>query len=173
MENYRTKLSKITTFIFDFDGVLSDTKIYVLPDGDQVRATSAKDGYAIQYALRKGYRVAIISGGMSETMRLRYKNFPGIEIYLHVRDKVEKLHEYMQLHHLTKEEILVMGDDIPDYPILQMAGIKCCPSDAVEEIKAIAEYISYQKGGNGCVRDVIEQTLKAQNQWFDENAHIW
>ena len=106
MEHLKEKLEKITTFIFDFDGVLSDGKIYVLPDGDQIRATSVKDGYAIQYALKKGYRVAIISGGFSETMRLRYKTFPGMDIFLSVPDKVRKLQEYMSEHGITNEQIL-------------------------------------------------------------------
>lgn len=173
MDNYRQKLANITTFIFDFDGVLSDGKVYVFPDGDQIRATSVKDGYAIQYALKKGYRVAIISGGYSETMKLRYKTFPGMDIFLSVPDKVAKLTDYMAENQITKEQILIMGDDIPDYKMLQMAGIKCCPADAAEEIKGTADYISFQNGGCGCVRDVIEQTLKAQGKWFDADACIW
>ena len=173
MENYRQKLSKITTFIFDFDGVLSDATIYVLPDGDMIRGTNAKDGYAIQYALKKGFRVAIISGGFSETMRLRYRTFPKMDIYLKVPDKVAKLTEYMEENHLTQDEIMIMGDDIPDYKIMQRAGIKCCPADAATEIKEIADYISFQPGGHGCVRDVIEQTMKAQGKWFDADACIW
>lgn len=173
MENYRQKLSKITTFIFDFDGVLSDGRIYVFPDGDQIRATNAKDGYAIQYAVKKGYHVAIISGGYSETMRQRFKTFPPMDIFLSVPDKVQKLQEYMAQYQLTKEQIMIMGDDIPDYKMMQMAGVKCCPADAAEEIKGIADYISFQNGGCGCVRDVIEQTLKAQGKWFEADACIW
>jgi 3-deoxy-D-manno-octulosonate 8-phosphate phosphatase (KDO 8-P phosphatase) len=173
MNNYREKLNKITTFIFDFDGVLSDGKIYVLPDGDQVRATSVKDGYAIQYALRQGYRIAIISGGVSETMRLRYQYFPQIEIFLKVRDKVEVFQQYLSKNNIKKEEVLCMGDDIPDYKLMQLCGIKCCPADAVQEIKEISDYISFQGGGQGCVRDVIEQTLRVQGKWFGEEACLW
>lgn len=173
MSNYREKLHKITTFIFDFDGVLSDGKVYVLPDGDQIRATDVKDGYAMQYALRSGYRVAIISGGYSETMRLRYKNFPGMEIYLKVSDKVKVFQEYIQKHNIDTEEIMYMGDDIPDYELMKLVGIKCCPEDAAEEIKQIVDYISFKKGGSGCARDVIEQTLKAQGKWMGKDAHIW
>lgn len=173
MENYRKKLSEITTFIFDFDGVLSDGKIYVLPDGDQLRATGVKDGYALQYALRKGYRIAIISGGISESMRLRYQHFKGMEIYLRVHDKVELLKEYMEKHQISGDEILIMGDDIPDYKMMQFAAIKCCPADAAEEIKSIADYISFKGAGDGCARDVIEQTLKAQGKWFQEDACVW
>lgn len=173
MENYRQKLKNITTFVFDFDGVLSDGSILVLPDGDQLRATNAKDGYALQYALRKGYNVAIISGGYSESMRLRYKNFPKMDIYLKVSDKVERLNAYMAEKGLTKEQLLIMGDDIPDSKMMQMGAVKCCPADAAEEIKAIADYISFQNGGHGAVRDVIEQTIKAQGRWLEDDACLW
>ena len=173
MEKFNEKLQKITTFIFDFDGVLSDGKILILPDGDQLRSTNAKDGYAIQYALRKGYNVAIISGGYSETMRLRYKNFPNIDIYLKVPDKVAKLKEYMAEKSLTSEQLLIMGDDIPDIKMMQMAALKCAPADAAEEVKEISDYVSYHNGGNGAVRDVIEQTLKAQNRWLEDDACLW
>ncbi|MBO6051228.1 MAG: HAD hydrolase family protein [Bacteroidales bacterium] len=173
MNDYRDKLKNITTFIFDFDGVLSDGKIWVLPDGDQLRATGVKDGYALQYALRKGYRVAVISGGYSESMRLRYKNFPGMEIFLQVRNKVKVYNEYLDKYGLSREEVMMMGDDIPDYEIMQLSGLKCCPADAAEEIKAIADYVSVKKGGEGAARDVIEQTLKAQGRWFEKDACIW
>lgn len=173
MDNYRQKLKGITTFIFDFDGVLSDGRIWVLTNGDQIRATGAKDGYALQYALRKGFRVAIISGGYSETMKLRYQNFPGMDIFLKVSDKVELLTEYMAQHDLKQEQLLIMGDDIPDMKMMQMGSVKCCPADACEEVKSIADYISYQKGGRGAVRDVIEQTLKAQSRWMEDDACIW
>lgn len=173
MEQYKDKLKKITTFIFDFDGVLSDGKILIMPDGDQLRSTNVKDGYAIQYALRKGYNVAIISGGYSETMHLRYKNFPNIDIYLKVPDKVAKLEEYMAEKSLTSEQLLIMGDDIPDIKMMKMAALKCAPADAAEEVKAISDYVSFQNGGNGAVRDVIEQTLKAQNRWLEDDACLW
>ncbi|MCQ2270380.1 MAG: HAD hydrolase family protein [Bacteroidales bacterium] len=173
MKNFREKLKDITTFIFDFDGVLSDGKIWVLPDGEQIRATGVKDGYALQYALKKGYRVAIISGGISESMRLRYKNFPGMEIYLSVHDKTKVFEEYMAKHGITEKEILMMGDDIPDYEIMRRCAIKCCPADASQEIKDIVDYISFQNGGQGAARDVIEQTLKAQGRWFEADACIW
>ena len=173
MKNYREKLHRITTFIFDFDGVLSDGKVYTMSDGEQVRATDVKDGYALQYALQNGYRVAIISGGYSETMRIRYRTFPSMDIFLEVSDKIVVLNEYMTKNQLTSEEILYMGDDIPDCRPMEVVGVKCCPADAVEEIKTMADYISHKAGGNGCVRDVIEQTLKAQGKWMGKDAHIW
>ena len=173
MYNYRENLPKITTFVFDFDGVLSDGKIWVLPDGEQIRATHVKDGYAMQYALRKGYRIAIISGGISESMRLRYLNFKGIEVFLRVSDKVEVFNAYIKEHNISPEEVLFMGDDIPDCELMKLCGVKCCPADACTEIKALAEYISFANGGYGAVRDVIEQTLRAQNKWMEDDACIW
>ena len=173
MKNYKEKLHKIKAFVFDFDGVLSDGRIYVTADGEQVRATNAKDGYALQYALKKGYKVVVISGGYAESMRLRYKNFPGMEIHLAVKDKVEVFKEYLKVNNLKPEETLVMGDDIPDYPMMELAGVKCCPSDAVAEIQQFADYISIKGGGDGAVRDVIEQTLRLHGKWFESDAHIW
>ncbi|MDR2971888.1 MAG: HAD hydrolase family protein [Bacteroidales bacterium] len=173
MHNYREKLQRITTFILDFDGVLSDGKIWVLPDGEQMRATNVKDGYAMQYALRKGYRIAIISGGIGDSMRLRYQNFKGIEVFLKVSDKVAVFQEYIDKYNLNREEVLYMGDDIPDYELMKICGLKCCPADACTEIKEIADYISFAVGGQGCVRDVIEQTLRAQNRWMENDACIW
>jgi 3-deoxy-D-manno-octulosonate 8-phosphate phosphatase (KDO 8-P phosphatase) len=167
------KFQPITTFIFDFDGVLSDGKIYVQHDGEQVRATSVKDGYALQYALRKGYRIAVISGGYAESMKLRYKDFPGMEMFLKTHDKVKMFHEYLNLHKLTPEEVLVMGDDIPDYKMMQLAGMKCCPSDAATEIKGIADYVSPYPGGGGAARDVIERVLRLHGKWFEEDACLW
>lgn len=173
MTNYKEKLHKVKAFVFDFDGVLSDGKIYTQQDGEMVRATNAKDGYALQYALKKGYKVAIISGGFGDSMRLRYRNFPAMDIFLHVSNKIELFHQYLHDNELESENVLVMGDDIPDYQIMKLAGVKCCPADAVEEIKGIADYISFQAGGCGCVRDVIEQTLKLQGRWFEEDACVW
>jgi len=173
MRNYREKLKKINTFIFDFDGVLSDGKVYVMGDGEQVRATNTKDGYALQYALRKGYRVAVISGGYAESMKERYKNFIGMDIFLKVSNKVDVFNQYMAEKGFDPNEVLYMGDDIPDYKLMLLVGVKCCPADACEEIKSVSDYISYQVGGSGAVRDVIEQTLKAQGRWFEEDACIW
>lgn len=173
MINYREKLSEITTFIFDFDGVLSDGKIWVMPNGEQVRATNVKDGYAMQYALKKGYNVAIISGGTGDSMRLRYQTFKGIDIFLGVSNKLEKLKEYCKIKNIDPQSIAYTGDDIPDIEIMQHCGLKCCPADACTEIKETSHYISHCNGGNGCVRDIIEQTLKRQGKWLESDAHIW
>ncbi len=173
MKDLTERLQSINTFVLDFDGVLSDGKVYVQSDGEQVRATNVKDGYALHYALSNGYRVAVISGGYAQSMRKRYEEFHGMEIHLRVRDKVGKLNEYMAENGLTVEQVLVVGDDIPDYPIMQMAGLSCCPNDAAEEIKAVADYVSPKNGGNGAVRDIVEMVLKAQGKWFGKDAFVW
>ncbi|MDR1878257.1 MAG: 3-deoxy-D-manno-octulosonate 8-phosphate phosphatase [Bacteroidales bacterium] len=173
MKNYKEKLKDITTFVFDFDGVLSSGKVIVLPDGDQLRMTDVKDGYAIHYALKRSYRICIISGGYSESMRLRYQDFSGMDVYLKVSDKVGVFSEYITRHDIKAEEVLYMGDDIPDYEVMQLVGLRTCPADAAIEIQHISHYISHCKGGEGCVRDVIEQTLRSQNQWFQQDACIW
>lgn len=173
MANYKEKLHHIKAFVFDFDGVLSDGKVYTASNGEMVRATSTKDGYALQYALKKGYRIAIISGGFGEGMQQRFRGMPQMDIFLHVSNKIELFTKYLNDNNLKPENVLVMGDDIPDYQMMSMAGVKCCPADAAEEIKHIADYISFQSGGCGCVRDVIEQTLRLQGRWFENDACIW
>ena len=135
MINYKEKLHQIKAFVFDFDGVLSDGMIYTQSDGEMVRGTNAKDGYALQYALKKGYKVAIISGGFGDSMRQRYRSFPAMDIFLHVSDKIELFNQYLADNGFSPENVLVMGDDIPDYQIMKLAGVKCCPADAAEEIK--------------------------------------
>ena len=173
MKNYKEKLAHITTFIFDFDGVLSDGKVLVTSSGDQLRVTDTKDGYAIQYALKQGFNICILSGGYSESMILRYKGFPKMDIFLQCENKIIKFQEYMKEKNLQKENIVYVGDDIPDYEVMQMAGLKACPADAATEILETADYISHRNGGNGCVRDIIEQTLRAQNKWLKDGAFHW
>ena len=173
MKNYKEKLKNITTFVFDFDGVLSTGKIIVTPDGDQLRMTDVKDGYAMQYALKQGYRICIISGGYSESMRLRYQGFTQMDISLNVPDKTVVFSKYLEDNDINPKQVVYMGDDIPDYEVMQLAGLKTCPADATIEIQQTSHYISHCKGGEGCVRDIIEQTLRSQNKWFRENACIW
>jgi len=161
MKNYKEKLQNIRAFILDFDGVLSNGMVYVTADGEQVRATNVKDGYALHYALKKGYKVAVISGGYAESMKLRFREFHGMEFFLHVSDKIKVFNEYLATNNLKPEEVLVMG------------GVKCCPADAAIEIQQLADYISLRNGGEGAVRDVIEQTMRLQGTWFAFDAHIW
>ncbi len=173
MKNYRQLLHEITTFIFDYDGVLTDGTVYLLGNGDALRTAHVKDGYALQYAMKKGYRIAIISGAFSESVQKRFESLKVSDVFLGVERKLEVYEKYCQTHNLQPEQILYMGDDIPDLEVMQQVGIATCPSDAAEEIKAVSKYISHQPGGRGCVRDVIEQVLKVQGKWMNEEAYGW
>ncbi len=172
-KSYKEYLQHITTFIFDVDGVLTDGTVFVNTDGELLRTMNIKDGYALKTAVQQGYNVCIISGGKNEGVRQRLKNLGIPDIYLGAHHKVEQLNEYFAGKNIKAENVLYMGDDIPDMPVMQIIGLPTCPQDAVAEIKEISKYISYKKGGKGCVRDVIEQVLKVQGKWitsFDAEA---
>jgi len=173
MSNYKEKLNTITTFIFDYDGVLTDGKVLVINENEQLRTSNVKDGYALQYAVKKGYRICIISGGNSDSMTQRMASLGITDVFLGIQNKIETYHNYLSTHHLEKSEVLYMGDDIPDFEIMQNVGVATCPADAAIEIKAIADYISDTKGGDGCVRDIIEQVLRLHDNWFHKEAFHW
>jgi len=173
MSNYKEKLLKINTFIFDYDGVLTDGTVIILSNGDALRTANVKDGYALQLAKKKNFRVAIISGGYSESMLRRFESLKIDDVFLGVDKKIETYDEYLQKHNLLDENVLYMGDDIPDLEIMMRAGVPTCPSDAAEEIKLKATYISHLAGGKGCARDVIEQVLKVQGLWLNDDAYHW
>ncbi|MEO6731121.1 MAG: HAD hydrolase-like protein [Ferruginibacter sp.] len=156
---------QIKTFIFDVDGVLATDILIILQGGDMARNMNSKDGYALQLAVKKGYGVAIISGGTSEPVRQRLERLGIQHVYLGIHDKKEKMLEYVEHNNLNLHEILYMGDDIPDYIVMKMVGLPCCPADAVNEIKQISKYISPITGGKGCGRDVIEKVLKLNGDW--------
>ena len=164
-KNYKEYLEHITTFIFDVDGVLTDGTITITTSGEMLRKMNIKDGYALRTAIDKGFKVCVISGGSNEGVRLRLQGLGVTDIYLGAHDKAQQLDEYLDIYNIKAENVLFMGDDIPDYPVMQMVGLPCCPQDAVQEIKAISKYISHKKGGKGAVRDVIEQVLKVQDKW--------
>ncbi len=161
----------ITTFVFDIDGVLTDGTLLVFDNGEQVRRMNIKDGYALRLAVKKGYRVAVISGGAGEGARIRLNKLGIQDVYMQVEDKKERLLAYLQEHGLKKEELLFMGDDIPDYTAMLASGLACAPADAISSIRHIAAYISPFKGGEGCVRDVIEKVLKLNDHW-ELDTHI-
>ena len=158
----------ITTFVFDVDGVLTDGTLMLLPDGIMARRMNIKDGYALQLAIKNGYQVVIISGGVSVEVKDRLERLGVHHIFMQTQDKAAVLLDYMQRHQIKQEEVLYMGDDIPDLLVMQMAGLACCPIDAVSEIKKISHYISPFKGGEGCARDVLEQVMKLQGNWGDD-----
>jgi 3-deoxy-D-manno-octulosonate 8-phosphate phosphatase (KDO 8-P phosphatase) len=155
----------VRTFVFDVDGVLTDGNLMLTEDGHMMRSMSIKDGYAIQLAIKKGYRVWIISGGKSDGVRLRLARLGVQEIHTGIESKKELLHDIALSSNTQYQSVLYMGDDIPDYAAMQVCGLPCCPNDAVPEIKQVAKYISPFGGGKGCVRDVIEKVLKLNGDW--------
>jgi 3-deoxy-D-manno-octulosonate 8-phosphate phosphatase (KDO 8-P phosphatase) len=163
--SFKQLLPKITTFIFDVDGVLTNGTLTIMPDGELVRHMNVKDGYAMKTALKKGYLVCIISGGTNEGVRNRLAALGIEDIYLGAHNKIEQYQELVKKYNLKAENILYMGDDVPDYPVMKIVGLPACPNDAVTEIKEVANYISNKKGGEGCVRDVIEQVMRVQGKW--------
>lgn len=166
-KGYKELLENITTFIFDIDGVLTDGRVTLMPDGSQVRVMHIKDGYALQLAVKKEFKVIVISGGKSEQVKTRLAGLGIKMIYLAVSDKLEKLNDILLENDLTPDEVVFMGDDMPDYEIMQNVGLSCCPKDACSDIKEISNYISPYIGGAGCVRDIIEQVMKSQSKWDD------
>ncbi len=171
--NYKITLKNITTFVFDFDGVLTDGKVYLLPPDQFVRTMNTRDSYAIQYAVKKGFRVAVITGGNNEMVRERMEYLGVKDVFLKASLKLPVFEKFLKENSIGFENALYMGDDLPDYGAIKKAGIGACPKDAAEEIKSLADYISPIEGGKGCVRDVIEQVLKSQGKWFDENELEW
>jgi 3-deoxy-D-manno-octulosonate 8-phosphate phosphatase (KDO 8-P phosphatase) len=164
-KSYKEYLADINTFIFDVDGVLTDGTITVTTDGEMLRTMNIKDGFALKTAVDAGFNVCIISGGSNEGVRKRLAGLGIKDIYLGSHNKIEQLNEYMSKHNIAKHNVLYMVDDIPDFPVMKLVGLPCCPQDAVQEIKSVSKYISHKGGGKGAVRDVIEQVLKVQDKW--------
>ena len=163
--NVLAAFKKITTFIFDIDGVLTDGTVLVLRDGLQARIMHVKDGFGLQMAMKNGYHVFIISGGISEESRKRLEYLGVKEIHIGIADKTKFVADLLKSKKIKWEEVLYMGDDLPDMPLMNKVGLSCCPADAVNEVKGIVKYISPINGGWGCVRDVIEKTLKVNGHW--------
>jgi len=167
-KSYKEIMHQITTFIFDVDGVLTDGTVTIFPDGELIRRMHTKDGFALKTAVDKGYHVCIISGGTNDAVKMRLKGLGINEIYLGAHNKTDQLNEYLNKYNIDPENVLYMGDDIPDFPVMKIVGLPACPNDAVQEIQNISKYISQKKGGKGCVRDVIEQVLKVQDKWHTD-----
>jgi len=172
MHNFKELLPHVTAFAFDIDGVLSGN-LYITNSGEQLRSINIKDGYALQLAVKKGFPIAIITGGNSEAILHRFRGLGITDIYMKSLIKIEDYNDFLAKYSLKAENVMYMGDDIPDYEVMKYTGIPVCPADAAEEIKALSLYISNIKGGDGCVRDVIEQVLRAQNKWLDIHAFQW
>lgn len=167
MNNVLSNFLSIKTFIFDVDGVLTNNHLLILEDGSLLRQMFAPDGLALKLALDAGYKIAIITGGKSEGVIKRLNNLGIFDIYSGIDKKINAYYDLLTKYHLNSNEILYMGDDIIDYEVMQKVGLAACPSDANFEIQQISKYISKLEGGKGCVRDVIEKTMRLQNTWIN------
>lgn len=164
----------IKALVFDVDGVLSSDLMSLADDGNPVRTVNVKDGYALQLAVKCGLHICIITGARVESLRLRYQSLGIKDIYIASSVKIRDFEEFLNRYSLSDDEVLYMGDDIPDYQIMARCGLPCCPSDAVEEIRSVSRYLSPFAGGQGCVRDVVERVLKAKGLWMaDDKAFGW
>jgi len=166
-KSYKEIMNDITTFIFDVDGVLTDSSVFVTSEGEILRTMNIRDGYAMKAAVESGYNLCVISGGSNEGVRVRLQNLGIKDIHLGTPDKVKTFNEYIGINNIKPEQVLYMGDDIPDFHVMKLVGLPTCPQDASPEIKNISRYISHVKGGRGAARDVIEQVMKVQGKWME------
>jgi 3-deoxy-D-manno-octulosonate 8-phosphate phosphatase (KDO 8-P phosphatase) len=163
--NYKETMNHIDTFVLDVDGVLTDGTVHVTPNGEMLREMNIRDGFAMKAALESGYRICVISGGSNEGVRIRLRNLGITDIHLGVPDKVQTFKEYCFDYQVDPKNVAYMGDDIPDFHVMQLVGLPSCPQDASPEIKGISHYVSHKLGGKGAVRDLIEQVMRVQGKW--------
>lgn len=173
MSNVNYDLTKIKAFIFDVDGVLSTDYLPLYPSGEPMRVINTKDGYALQLAAKNGYQLCIITGGNTHAVQVRFEGLGFQHIYQKSKVKLDDYHDFMKKTGLQPEEVIYVGDDIPDYEVMSVVGLPVCPIDAVHEIKSIAKYISHREGGKGVARDIVEQVMKAQGKWMKGDAFGW
>ena len=171
--NYKVKLESIKLFVFDYDGVFSDGMVILLNDGSQARQASTRDGFAVQWAVKQGLTLALITGGAEKAVETRMRKRGVEEVYMGCSDKLEALSALCTKLGVELDDVAYMGDDIPDLPAMKVVGLALCPNDAVEEIRAVSHYISPKAGGKGCVRDVLEQAMRLRGIWSTENSHKW
>jgi len=173
MSNLIPIFKKIKAFVFDVDGVMTPGQVLVTEEGFMLRSVNIKDGFAVQHAVKSGYHVGIISGGNSEGMRKRFEGLGVTHIYLGQQEKVSAFGDFLEKTGLMAEQVAYMGDDLPDVPVLQKVGLGCCPKDASADVLEVAQFVSQVSGGHGCVRDLIERTMKLQDSWHNDETHKW
>jgi 3-deoxy-D-manno-octulosonate 8-phosphate phosphatase (KDO 8-P phosphatase) len=170
--NYKILLNKVTTFVFDVDGVLTNGKILVTTEGEMYREMNTRDGFAMKYALLKGFKIGIISGGTNLGVKKRLEDLGVNKVYLGIHEKDIAFDDFVNSYNINPEEVLYMGDDIPDMSVMERVGVATCPQDAVPDVKRIADYVSHKNGGDGCVREILEQVMRVQNKWmFSDNSN--
>ena len=163
--DYKKKFRDITSFIFDVDGVFTDGSITIMENGEMVRTMNTKDGYAVKAALEEGYNIAVITGGTNKAVKDRLNQLGVLNVYLGCHEKQSELIKYSKKNFIDLKKTIYMGDDIPDLPAMKIVGLSCCPKDSVQEVLDFADYVSHKNGGEGCVRDIIEQVMKVQGRW--------
>lgn len=173
MSTINYELTRIKALVFDVDGVLSSDVMPLHPSGEPMRTVNVKDGYALQLAVKQGLIIAIITGGKTEAVRKRFESLGIRDIYMGASVKIHDYMAFRDKHKLKDEEILYMGDDVPDMEILKTCGLPCCPKDAAPDVKQLVRYVSHCAGGYGCGRDVTEQVLRAQGKWLIGDAFGW
>lgn len=173
MKINKERLQAVKAFVFDIDGVLTNNMVLLASDGQVLRQMNSKDGFALQYASRKGYKIAFITGGNNQVVKERLQELCNAEVYLLSKHKWPVMQEYLSKHGLSASEIAYMGDDLPDYEVLQQAGIAACPADAVPEIREICTFVSSFRAGETCVRELIETVLKERGDWFHKEDLYW
>ena len=173
MAFFKEELTKVKAFVFDVDGVLSAATQVLSPEGETVRTSNLKDGFALIYAIKMGYLICVITGGKTIDVLKRCEKIGIKDVYAGSLKKLPCLYHFLEKNNLKADEVMYMGDDLPDYPVMKMVGVPVCPRDAAQEIKAISHYISDKDGGKGCVRDVLEQVMRAQGKWINCETMNW
>ncbi len=171
--NYKSQLSSIKLFAFDYDGVFTNGTVYLMPDGSMARTASARDGFAVQWAVKQGLDLAVITGGKEEPVRWRMEGLGLQEVHLGASDKLEVIQAIAARRELTLDQIAYMGDDLNDLKALQAVGLSCCPFDAVAEVREAVHWVVPEGGGQGCVRNLLEQAMKLRGLWTSEEGHRW
>lgn len=164
-KNFKQLLKQVKAMVFDVDGVLTDSSIILMPNGELVRTMNMRDSIAMRLAVKNGYRLCIITGGNSQIVKQRLNRLGIDDIYLKTENKLDAMKEFVSIYELDLSEVLYMGDDLVDYEVMSKVGVPVCPKDAVNEIKNISVYVSHLDGGKGCVRDIIEQVMKVSGKW--------
>ena len=164
--NYKTLLPAVRAFVFDVDGVFTDGTVQITTSGELLRTMSIKDGYAVKQAVEAGYKICVITGGTNPGVEKRLAGLGVTDIHLGIHDKIRVLDDFIVKYDMAADSIAYMGDDLPDIEAMRKVGVATCPNNAVPEIKAISDYVSHRNGGDGCVRDIIEQVMRVQDKWI-------
>ena len=164
-KNYKTLLNNVRAFVFDVDGVMTNGKVMITSEGEMYREMDTRDGFALKYALLKGFKIGIISGGTNEGVRKRLELLGVNKVYLGIHEKDIAFDDFVSTFNINPDQVLYMGDDVPDVPVMEKVGVSTCPQDAVPDVKRVVDYVSHKKGGDGCVREIVEQVMRVQDKW--------